>query len=166
MIRELACFVLLAAGCSSQTAAGVAPQKDAGKPGATATNAGATGLPDGALVFTGQLPACNLPSTLSGASRTFLACADCFTHAGSMCSIGVADNAADCQSCGPCVMACKPDQYAVLTGDESLSSDADADVVAPTLPAGCGGALPIMANYIANDSTSGSTWTVSCCPCQ
>ena len=30
MIRELACFVLLVAGCSSQVASGVAPRKDSG----------------------------------------------------------------------------------------------------------------------------------------
>jgi hypothetical protein len=80
MTRELAFIVLLLAGCSSQTAAGPTSQKDAE----------ATGLPDGALVITGQLPACNWPASLdSSASRTFLACADCFTHAGSQCSIGV-----------------------------------------------------------------------------
>ncbi len=129
-------------------------------------DSGTTGLPDGALVYAGQLPACNLPASLNGASRTFLACAGCFASTGGSCSIGVADNATDCQSCGPCVMACRPDQYAVLTGDESLDPDEDAGAVTPTLPAGCGGALPVMENFLDNYETSGGTWTVTCCPCQ
>ncbi len=33
MLRELACFVLLVAGCSSQVASGVAPRKDSGADG-------------------------------------------------------------------------------------------------------------------------------------
>jgi len=146
MIREVAVVLLLAA-CSSQGGAGASPP-DAGK-----TN---SGLPGGALVFTGELPTCTVPANPNGASRTFLACAGCFASSGGACSIGVADNATDCQSCGSCVMACEPNQYAVVNEGGG----------AKTLPAGCGGDLPVMQSFLDDDATSGGTWTVSCCPCQ
>ena len=145
MTRELAFVALLLVGCSSQA------------------DSGTRGLPDGALVFTGQLPACNVPASLNKAGRTFLACADCFEQTGSMCSIGIGDTATDCQSCGPCVMACEPDQYAVVS--QSGSPPWDAGNVRQTLPPGCGGDLPAMQNFLDHHYTTGGIWTITCCPC-
>lgn len=148
MIREVAIVVLFAA-CSSQSAAGV----DAGK---TAVTSADSGLPDGALVFTGKLPACTVPASVNGAARTFLACADCFAPSGGTCSIGVADNATDCQSCGACVMACEPDEYAVLSEEGG----------GETLPAGCGADLPVMQRFLEDYAASGGSFVVRCCPCE
>lgn len=155
MTRWGLALLLTLAGCSSSSKS-AAPKGDAST---------ASGLPDGALVYQDALPACHWPSSVS-ASRTFLACANCFSSTGGMCSIGVGDNATDCQSCGACVMACEPDQYAVVDEGWDESSYADAGVVNQTLPAGCVGALPVMANYLENDPTSTVSFIVNCCPCQ
>jgi hypothetical protein len=140
---------VLPAACSSQGAARV----DAGKTAATST---ASGLPDGALVFTGELPACNVPTNVHGASRTFLACAGCFASSGGACSTGAADNATDCQSCGSCVMGCSPNQYAVVNEGGGRQ----------TLPAGCGGDLPVMQSFLDHYAPAEGPPSVSCCPCQ
>ena len=62
-------------------------------------------------------------------------------------------------------MACEPDQYAVVDEgwDESRTRTPGRQ---PDLPAGCVGALPIMANYLENDPTSTVSFIVNCCPCQ
>ncbi len=145
MIRTATSLLLLLAGCSSQSAGqstGVAAQPDAA----------GSGLPDGALVYTGELPTCTVPD---GASRTFLACADCFEPEGDVCSVGGADNATDCQSCGACVMACEPNEYALVNVP-----------MGQTLPKGCGAALPVMRNYLENAAIEGSGFTITCCPCE
>lgn len=162
--RGLALLVTVAAcGGSSQA---TAPKSDASAPrkDVSTVDAAAPGLPDGALVYVFPLPECQWPSGLS-ASRTFLACAGCFTHTyGGGCSIGVGDNATDCQSCGPCVMACDPDQFAVVS--QSGPFFWDAGDLNQTLPAGCVGELPIMQSFLDNYHTSIGIWTVTCCPCQ
>ena len=71
MIREVACFVLLIAGCSSQTTAGPAASRDAGKDAAPKVDASARDsgaawpFPDGALLYPDALPACNFPAVLN-----------------------------------------------------------------------------------------------------
>jgi hypothetical protein len=146
----------------------------------------ASTLPDGALVFSGRLPACTWPADLtpdlpdadlaaSIVSRTFLICGPCVTTPMGGCALGGSDSGTMLP--GPnaaangdtlCVMACAPDQYAlttVLPSDNPLRFDADIiDIPAPT---GCGDTLPAATALIRHfGSSSAGPTRVTCCPCQ
>ena len=68
-----------------------------------------------------------------------------------------------------CIMGCKPDQYAVTSFEpffvEPMTA-ADADILHPSLPAGCTGTLPAVTYIISHTGFAEGPPEVSCCPCE
>jgi hypothetical protein len=161
------------------------------KTDASTSSTSATGEPDGALIWSGPLPACHWPSNilppvpdgglaLGSVSRTVLFCGAIPFNGGASASEWCpSDNGAGCSSGGggaypasdePCVMACEATQYAVLTADPfdfgPMSPSMDADVIDPRPPAGCTGVLSAFAKATGRIGFAEAPPSVQCCPCE
>lgn len=131
----------------------------------------------------GTLPACHWPASLNAmvpdgsiagwnVFRSVLACGGSLADGGSGAELCGSDNGTACSNGGiggvqyqPCVSACEPGQYAVLTANPSsldTPEDPNPNVVEPSLSGDCGGTV----STFSIDRYAEGTPTVSCCPCQ
>jgi hypothetical protein len=189
MSRVAAVLALAVMSCGG-AAETVAPSADAAVRDATAASPSfdARAADSRASQDAGPLPACHWPANLNpssvpdgsiavwGVGRAVIGCGDSVLDGGAWQIMGLSDSATSSGiygvtgDAGPCVMGCKPDQYAISECDPAdyggLCFAVDAAVVGPSLPSGCGQPSPLFTKIEHTSDTSEGYPVFHCCPCE
>jgi len=191
-LSTVACSGELASSSQKVDASRATPETSTGRPDSSVRTRDATSIVGDAAMSDGPLPVCNWPPTIlprtpdggiavGSIARAVLFCGGtpfdggetgsewCVSESSATCTwpdggahlVGPPDE--------PCVMACSPTQYAVLTADPfdfgPGSPSLDADIIYPQEPSGCRGVRSAFTQAMSHTAYAEQPPSVRCCPC-